>query len=287
MNSTRRPAASLLYALTCVLCAAAITSSVRAAVHAFPGEVLSDIDADRRMREPSGAVYHAGRDTLFVVGDEGDIIEFSLTGELLHHRKLSLDYDADLEGVTWAEPTGMLYIVVEMQDTILEVDPDDLTVRREFPVQRSVGDSTVIAEGGQGLEGITFVPDDDDQDGGTFYVVNQGFEDSAEDDASAILQIRVPLRARRDITAARILRHIPLTVFNVAAIHFDAHATELHLFSQGTLCRATMDGEIRETYAMPGDEPEGIAFDGSGHMYFARDSGGIMKAKMSELFRAP
>ncbi|MBT3271071.1 hypothetical protein HN371_28275 [Candidatus Poribacteria bacterium] len=271
----------------CVLCATAVSANAGPRVLDFPGAVLGDIDEDRRLPEPSGAVYHTVRGTLFVVGDEGDIGELSVDGELLNHRKLEMEYPADFEGVTWAAPTGMLYVIVEMADRILEVDPEDLTVEREFIVERTVGDETVIAEGGQGLEGITFVADTADPDGGTFYVVNQGFEDSDADDASAVLQLRLPLREKKDVLTASILRHMRLPVFNVAAAHYDTHSTELYLLGDGVLCRASMDGDIRETYHVPGDDPEGLAFDASGHMYLVHDSGGVVKAKMSELFRAP
>lgn len=287
MSRARKPITSWGRALFCALCALVVSAVAGPAAQDFPGELLGDIDAERRMPEPSGAVYHDRRGTLFVVGDEGDIAEFSVAGELLNHRKLSMEYRADFEGVTWAAPTGMLYVVVEMQDTIVEVDPDDLTALREFAVERSFAGRTVIAEGGQGLEGITFVPDADHPDGGTFYLVNQGFEDSDADDASAVLQVHVPLRAKTDTLTARILRHIPLDVYNVAAIHYEAPSAELYLLSERALLRADMDGGIRETYRAPGDDPEGIAFDTSGHIYLVHDSGGIMKAKMSELFRAP
>ena len=146
---------------------------------------------------------------------------------------------------------------------------------------------TVIAEGGQGLEGITFVEDADDPDGGTFYIVNQGFEDSAPDDASAILQVRVPLRdPEADDVQAPILRHMRLPVFNVSAIHYDSGSESLYLLTQGDLCRVTTDGEITDTYKMPGEEPEGLTFDSDGQMYFVRDAGGVLTAKMSKAFDA-
>ena len=287
MSDARSVTTPWLCLALAVFCAIAVSGDAAPRALDFPGDVIGDIDEDRRLPEPSGAVYHTARGTLFVVGDEGDIGELSLSGELLNHRKLDMEYRPDFEGVTWAAPTGMLYVIVEMADRILEVDPDELTVEREFVVERSLDNHTVIAEGGQGLEGITFVADDDDPDGGTFYVVNQGFEDSDEDDASAVLQLRLPLREKEDVLTARILRHMRLDVFNVAAAHYDTHSTELYLLGDGVLCRASMDGDIRETYRVPGDDPEGLAFDASGHMYLVHDSGGVVKAKMSELFRAP
>ncbi len=282
------PRAAWLKALAGVVCALSLASSASAEALPFPGDALADLDEARRLSEPSGIVYHGGRDTLFVAGDEGDLSEVSLAGDVLHQRRLVLDNPPDFEGITWAPTTGMLYVLVEMEDAILEVDPDDLLVRRAFPVSRTWQGQTVIAEGGQGLEGITFVEDADDPDGGTFYVVNQGFEDSAEDDASAILRVRVPLGdADADDVEAPILWHTRLDIFNVAALHYDAGSASLYLLSQGNLCRARMDGEIEHVYETPGDKPEGLTFDGAGRMYFVRDSGGLVSAEMPEWFRAP
>lgn len=285
--SDRQPPAIWLAALAGVLCALILVSPANAKALPFPGNIEDGLDEDHRLTEPSGIVYHGGRGTLFVAGDEGDLSEVSLDGVVLHQRRLILDNPSDFEGITWAPTTGMLYVLVEMTDAILEVNPDDLLVRRAFSVSRTWMGETVIAEGGQGLEGITFVEDADDAHGGTFYIVNQGFEDSASDDASAILQVRVPLRDDVDDVEVPIVRHMRLDVFNASAIHYDANSAALYLLSQGTLCRASMDGEIDATYKTPGDEPEGLTFDGAGDMYFVRDAGGLVRASVDGLFRAP
>ena len=59
-----------------------------------------------QIAEPSGVIYHPGRSTLFVVGDQGDIAEVAITGELLRSRKLG----GDLEGVTCDPTSGLLYV---------------------------------------------------------------------------------------------------------------------------------------------------------------------------------
>ena len=46
--------------------------------------------------EPSGIVYHPGRNSLFVVGDNGDLCEITTTGELVYEgsydvREVSID----------------------------------------------------------------------------------------------------------------------------------------------------------------------------------------------------
>ena len=46
----------------------------------------------------------------------------------------------------------------------------------------------------------------------------------------------------------------------------------------------TLEGEILQEYAFPGDNQEGLALDGKGYLYIAQDSGGILK--MADLRKA-
>ena len=65
-----------------------------------------DID-QQDFTEPSGIVYHPIRKTLFVVGDEGEITEIQTDGTPLFIESLP----GDLEGITVAPETGLLYVV--------------------------------------------------------------------------------------------------------------------------------------------------------------------------------
>ena len=49
---------------------------------------------------------------------------------------------------------------------------------------------------GEGFEAITFVPDADHKEGGAFYVANQAFTLSNEQDISAVFQVELPVRNR-------------------------------------------------------------------------------------------
>ena len=60
----------------------------------FVGYVIAvggkPLDIDKtRVEEPSGIVYHAGRGTLFVVGDEGKIYEMKTDGTPVNQRDLA------------------------------------------------------------------------------------------------------------------------------------------------------------------------------------------------------
>ncbi len=163
MNRSRLSALALTLA---VLLPAAVTASEPFdALYKFEriGELARDFE------EPSGIAWHSGRGSVFVVGDEGDIAECTAGGEILRQKRFESGETGgrvDFEGVTVDPASGLLYVVVEGNERVLEIDPEGFTVRRAFDVERTFGGDTVIAEGGQGFEAIAFVPRPGHPEGG-------------------------------------------------------------------------------------------------------------------------
>jgi hypothetical protein len=171
----------------------------------FPYVELGNIDRVF-FNEPSGVVFCPGRNSLFLVGDEGDLAEIEPDGTLVKQAWLG---DVDLEGVTVVPPSGPVYVAVEGQETILEVDPDTFEVLRQFPVERDFEGQTLLPPGGDGLEAITFVPDSDHPQGGTFYLANQG----GGKEVALIVEVEVPLSgAPARGRSAQIVRYVSLGV---------------------------------------------------------------------------
>ena len=241
------------------------------------------VDIDRvGVEEPSGIVFHAPRGTLFVVGDQGKIYEMKTDGSPVNQRDLAEGGWLDLEGVTFNPATGLLYVVVEGRDRILEVDPDKLVILRQYDIPRTYKGKTVLKAGGQGIEGITFVPDAKHPEGGTFFVTNQGFKDSPPEDASALLRLELPIKTRREGNAdAKILDYVRMDVFDLSGLHYDAKRKRLLVISDGgnAIMRITPKGKVLETERLPGVHQEGITIDARGYVYVAQDSGGILKFK--------
>jgi hypothetical protein len=239
-----------------------------------------DMD-EAELTEPSGIVYHGPRDSLFAVGDEGEILEMGRDGEPIRHRTLL--EGADLEGITRDPETGLLYVAVEGDEAILEVDPEGLTIRRRFELPRQFRGRTVMAEGGEGIEAITFAPDPDHRLGGTFFVANQAFSLDEPKDTSALIEIELPIREADGSDAAepRILAYHRIDVIDLAGLHYD-RASE-HFFvvcdSPNALLKISRDGRIRRGWALPGDEQEGLAIVDGEHLYIAQDVGGILRIR--------
>lgn len=256
--------------------AAAAGADARSIV--FEHEWIGDID-QIGFNEPSGIVYHAGRGTLFAVGDEGDICEIETDGKPVKQAHIR---DGDFEGITCDPATGLLYVVIEGEEHILEIRPDDFAVVREFEIERTFEGRTLLKPGGQGVEAITFVPDAGHPQGGTFYIGNQSFDAAAEEDPSVICEVEAPLKASGPaVGKAKIVRYFSLGIADFAAFCYDAGSGHIYVVSDASnmLLEITPGGDVVEFWAFPGDNQEGLAMDSEGLVYIAQDTGGVLKVR--------
>ena len=239
---------------------------------------IGDIDQSN-FNEPSGICFHSVRKTLFVVGDEGDLCEIETDGTLIQEKRIR---SGDFEGVTHNPTTGLIYIAVEDDESILEVDPDTFKILREFTVPRQFEGDTVMDEGSNGFEGITFMPDAKHPEGGTFIVAHQSFTLDDPEEISALFELEVPLKTSKDKKVeAKILRCIKLDVIDLAALYFNVKTQQIYVVSDETNNLISLDksGNILEQSFFPEEDQEGITFDDQGFIYIAQDSGGIIKLK--------
>ncbi|MFC1851769.1 SdiA-regulated domain-containing protein [candidate division CSSED10-310 bacterium] len=247
----------------------------------FPYSWFGNID-ESNFREPSGIVFHPHRATLFVVGNRGDIGEFTKKGALIKHKHLM---DADFEGITVNPTTGLLYVAVEGDAKIIEVGPDDFSVRREFLIRRNFRGNMLLKPGGQGINAITFVPDSSLPQGGTFYLANQAFKYDTTDDPSVIFEVSLPLKTltqdRSKPYEVNIKRVFNIHVIDISALHYDSLLDVIYVVSDATntFFKMMRNGKLVISYAFPGDNQEGITLDDEGYLYIAQDSGGIIKLK--------
>ena len=219
--------------------------------------------------EPSGLVYHSGRGTLFVVDDGGVLCEFEPGGRVLRRERIRR---ADFEGITVDPETGLLYVAIEGDDSILEVDPSSFQAIREFPLPRVFEGRTVLENGGQGIEAVTVTPD------GTFLVANQG---TGPQDPGLVLEVSLPL-GEHDAGPARILRAIDPGMNDLSALHFDVERDLILVVSdsENRLSALSRTGAPVRSWTLPGTDQEGIAVDANGVLYIAQDSGGVLRVEV-------
>ena len=230
-----------------------------------------------QIAEPSGVTYHPLRKTLFVVDDGGFIHEIRLDGTKVKTKDLQA---RDLEGITMDPGTGWLYTVVEDDEMILEINPQTLTIRREFKINRSFEGKTLLKEGGMGVEAITFVPDTSHSEGGTFWIGNQSVNLKPNKEPSVVCEVVVPLNtSEAQMAEATIIRFFEMDFIDISGLAYDAQADYLVLISDTTnlLVELKRDGTLLHRYLLPGDDQEGVTLDGLGYMYIAQESGQIIK----------
>jgi uncharacterized protein YjiK len=226
--------------------------------------------------EPSGICFHPSRKTLFVVSDEGELAEIEKDGTPVFR----MNIPGDLEGITVNQESGLLYLVKEGDDIILEFDPNKREVIRSFPLNREYQGNADYIEKREdsydnGIESIAFVGDVKHPEGGTFYIGNQW-------DPPCIMEVHVPLKSSHEHTAeAHILRVLPLNLDDPAGLYYDPQTGLLNVVNDADniFVEITLDGRIVREYAFLGNEQEGIARDDEGYLYIAQDTGGILKVK--------
>jgi len=249
----------------------------------FPCQWIGDID-QVGFNEPSGICWHIQRQTLFVVGDEGDICEIRTDGTLIKQKQIR---PADFEGVTHDPSTGLLYLAIEGEESILEVHPETFEILREFSVPRTFKGKTLLEAGAEGIEAITFVPDPEHAQGGLFYVANQAFTLSNEQDISAVFQVELPLRSKTG--EPRITGYFTPGIIDLSGLYYDPVTEHIFVISDATntIIEYSLDYQLISAYAFPGDNQEGITADSNGFLYIAQDTGGIIKFKWKDIVSKP
>lgn len=245
----------------------------------FPHHRIGDINAVD-LDEPSGIVFHAGRGTLFVVDDDGDLAEIQRDGSPVKEGEIE---DADFEGVTYNPATGLLYAVVEKEARIIEINPDDFGIEREITIEPVLDEKTVLHSGENSVESITFAPNPDHPEEGTFFITSSAKEEPDDEAAASnIIEVEVPLQNfSGENSEARIINVFPLNVVDLSGLHYDPENDRLYVISDttNTFLEITRSGEVLKAYAFPGKNQEGVTVDDEGFLYYVQDSGSIVKVE--------
>lgn len=281
-NILKRTVPLIILAMLLSGCTTTVSQKTDPRSIVFPFQYIGNIDKahlNKPYFQPSGICFHSKRGTLFVVGNLGEVCEMRTDGKVIKEKRIKA---ADFEGITHDPSTGRLYVAVEGDEKIIELDPETFDVLREFSIPREFKGDTLLKAGGQGIEAITFVPDINHPQGGTFYVANQSYNLEDTEDISAVFEIEVPLKSKADTNiSAKILRYFSFGVIDLSGLYFDEATGHLYVISDSTntIFEFTKAGTLLGGHAFPGDNQEGITVDDQGFMYIAQDSGGIIKIR--------
>lgn len=237
---------------------------------AFSYALVADF-AGKESDKLSDIAFYPPRETLFAVRDNGQMIEIKTDGTFIRAKKIRKD--ADFEGITYNPDTGMLYVVVEGEEIILEIDPETLAIAQVFLIDRSFEGNLLLSPDDDGVEGIAYVPAADGTANGSFYLVNQA-DKLTGSDSSIVLEVEVELKPGTNHPRAQIVRYFSVGITDLSGITYIPSNRHLLITSDthDLLLETSLSGEIFDSYPLPGEHQEGITIDGEGSLYIAQDT---------------
>lgn len=224
--------------------------------------------------EPSGLCYCPARDSLFVVDDGAEdraasIAELDLHGKVLQQQFLG----RDLEGVCYCTADGLLYVSDEYAEQVYAVDPATLKLVRGFSIARTFNGAPLLEDGGNGIEGIGFIPGDSEADS-YFLLLNQ-------EDPRCLVRIPYLAAHAADGGAEIALESwLPLPDINAGELHYDAEAKELWVIHSWMNLLEVLDVPtlaLKRWEVVPGCAQEAVALDGQGRLWIGSDTGGLAR----------
>ncbi len=200
--------------------------------------------------EPSGLMWHSGRNQLFMVGDEGQIVAMDKDGS----NPTVWNAGGDLEDITVQSTSSNFVFLADEDGKIVKYDLSRSRAVKSWDVTRWMPEVN-----GAGMEALTYA-------NGYFYA---GYQANGK---IYVLDLsRSTPRKVREINA-------PSGYTDISGLHYrDGY---LYALYSNTLFVMTTDGTVKETYSVPGSDQEGLALgadsnnDGDADMYVAEDSTG-------------
>lgn len=221
------------------------------------------------VREPSGVVFAPGRGTLFVVGDEGSLVEVGKDGKVVRQ----IPTGGNLEDVAVHSPSGRLVLLSEKKGELVILDPISGKKTGKFKLD----DVALLGEAGvdknQGFEGVAFRKEEGRPGGGVFYLVHQRAP------AMLIAIAFDPLASERTIGAESLISRSQVpNREDLTAVTYDAVLDRLFVIadSKDRLVMLTKAGEEEAEIVLPGAQQEGLAFDVEGNLWIADDRAGLL-----------
>lgn len=229
----------------------------------FPGTVPGKAIGDGLPAsfQASGVTWHPRLGRLFLAGDEGTLAAMEANGSLVETWSIG----GDLEALALADANSdFLYIGIESPDSIIEWNVVTHQVTRTFdltPWMQSISAN-------QGLEGLTFLPDDSAPEGGMFLAGLQA--------DGKVYRFRLPIASSSTDTSVEFLGSfapIPGRI-DLRSIEYDAASDVIYLawVEFNRISKLDRAGALLSEWQLPGTKPEGLAIRGC-ELYVADDNG--------------
>jgi uncharacterized protein YjiK len=217
-------------------------------------------------REPSGIAYHPKLKHLFVVGDEGSLVELDGSGKVVGRQAVP----GNLEDVTFHAPTGFLLLLVENRGELIVYDPGGHKEVGRFRLDTTGLLGEPAKDPTHGFEGVFFREEPGATGGGLLYLVHQRHP-------AMVVVVSADLsRSGGTIGADAVKDRFKLHRMDLTAITYVPSLDRLLVLSDADdriLVMGT-DGQIKAEIALPGVQQEGLCFDPQGTLWIADDRAG-------------
>jgi uncharacterized protein YjiK len=218
-------------------------------------------------REPSGVVYDAKLGHLFVVGDEGVLVELDKTPAVVRVLKVK----GNLEDLAVHTPTGKLVLLSEQKSELIYYDPVAAARKARWQLDTAAllgpEGAGVDLDSRNGFEGLGFKEDAGRPGGGVFYLARQ---------KSPHLVIGIAFDPEKSPSGPLAPQVVSRWDIGRAELRSATYAPELQrllVLSRKGLTLVTLDGAAQKAIDVPGEQPEGVCLDDDGTMWIADDPG--------------
>jgi uncharacterized protein YjiK len=222
------------------------------------------------VKEPSGVAFSPSRGTLFVVGDEGSLVEIDPSGKLVAR----LPMGGNLEDVALHTPSGRLVLLSEKKGELIVFDPasGQKTGKFKIDAEALLGEKGV--DRNQGFEGLAFRPEAGRPGGGVFYLVHQRLP------ALMVALAFDPTGPAGSLGADAVIRRSKVgDRDDLTAVTWDGALDRLFVIadSKDRIAMIGVAGDEEAEIVLPGVQQEGLTFDSTGDLWIADDRAGLLR----------
>ena len=223
--------------------------------------------------EPSGSLWHSRLQRVLIVDDGGQLAMMDSGGGNVVTWQLG---NGDLEGTCLADSeSDFVYIGVEQNPiSILEFNLTTGQVTRVFDLE-----PWLSGYGNEGLEGLTFIPNNGDAEGGRFYV---GIQATGE-----IFIFSLPILSSFTDNAVTFIENFTPEnqMQDLSGLYYCLRNDILYGIydSFNVLVAMDTDGTSVKEWQLPGNDQEGFAIGDDGLAYVAEDVDEVWRYQFTRL----
>jgi len=218
------------------------------------------------VREPSGVAFDPRRGHLFVVGDEGSLVELMLDGKLVR----SFPVAGDLEDVA-VHGTGDLLLLFERESELLLFDPEKKVEKKRWKLPRAALLGQEPSEKNSGFEGLAFKEDSSRPGGGIVVLTHQRTP-------PMVVALNLDIGGPAGPLGADAVLWRKSVAEDLTAITYSAELKRFLVIAEkkDRLLVLQPDGSLENEVQLPGLRQEGLALDGNGALWVADDQDRVL-----------